>query len=46
MDSATGEVEVAGEEHPEVVALLEEVAVEVREEEANLVRKEAQKPSL
>ena len=45
MDSATEEVGVEGEEHREVVALLEEVPVEVQEEEASSVQKEAQKPS-
>lgn len=45
VDSATEEVEVEGEELPEVVAPLEEAAVEVQEEEANSVQKEAQKPS-
>ena len=44
MDSATEEVEVEGEEHQEVVALLGEAAAGVQEEEASLVRKEAQKP--
>ena len=44
MDSATEEVEVEGEEHQEVVVPLEEVAAAVQEEEASLVRKEAQKP--
>ena len=43
MDSATEEVEVEGEAHQEVVALLEEVPVEVQEEEASSARKEAQK---
>ena len=45
MDSAIEEVEAEGEEHQEVVAPLEEVAVEVQEEEASLVRKEARRPS-
>lgn len=45
MDSATEEVEVEGEEHQEVVAPLEEAAVEVQGEEANPVPKEAQRPS-
>lgn len=44
-ESATEEVEVEGEEHLEVVAPLEEAAVEVQEEEASLARKEAQRPS-
>lgn len=44
MDLATEEAEVEGEEHQEVAAPQEEVAVEVREEEASSVRKEAQKP--
>ena len=44
VDSATEEVEVEGEEHQEVVAPLEEAAVEGQEEEANSARKEAQRP--
>ena len=43
VDSATEEVEVEGEEHPEVVAPLEEVSVEAQEEEASSVRREAQR---
>ena len=45
VDSATEEVEAEGEELQEVVALLEEAAVEAQEEEASSVRKEAQRPS-
>ena len=45
MDSAIEEVEAEGEELQEVVALLEEAAVEVQEEEASPVRKEARRPS-
>ena len=45
VDLATEEAGVEGEEHPEVVAPLEEVFVEVQEEEANSVRREAQRPS-
>ena len=44
VDSATEEVEVEGEEHQEVAVPLEEAAVEVQEEEASSVRKEAQRP--
>lgn len=44
VDSATEEAEVEDEEHQEVVAPLEEAAVEVQEVAANSVRKEAQKP--
>lgn len=44
MDLATEEAEVEAEEHREAVAPLEEVDAEVQEEEANLVRKEAQRP--
>lgn len=43
VDLATEEVEVEGEEHPEVVAPLEEVSVEAQEEEASSVRREAQR---
>ena len=44
MDSATEEVEVEGEERPEVVAPLEEVFVEVQEVEASSMRREGQRP--
>ena len=44
MDSAIEEVEAGVEEHHEVVAPLEEVAVEVREEVASLVPREAPRP--
>ena len=44
MDLATEEAEVEDEEHQEVVAPQEEADVGVQEEEASLVRKEAQKP--
>ena len=45
VDSATEEVEVEGGEHQEVVVHPEEVAVEVREEEANSAQREAQRLS-
>lgn len=45
VDSATEEVEVEGEEHQEVVVRPEAVVVEAREEEANSVQREAQRPS-